>query len=192
MVRGAWRATVHGVAKSRTQLSMHTHTHNGTRKSWGEEVLRMGNGRSKRLGERKWGPDQCMRGRKRRSRGNGGRIRTAPCFLGTAPPSPVGPPSKTSPCHRTQRRTLGAASVSGSCQGPKHTSPATSSAQVSLGSQESPRARHPNRWQRSLQRVGPEGAGGRLQLVTCQLPQACPGGRQTASMKWMRCLAGHA
>ena len=30
--RGAWRATVHGVTKSRTRLSTHTHTHliNGT------------------------------------------------------------------------------------------------------------------------------------------------------------------
>ena len=27
MDRGAWWATVHGVAKSQTQLSMHTHTH---------------------------------------------------------------------------------------------------------------------------------------------------------------------
>ena len=27
MGRGAWHATVHGVAKSRTQLSMHTHTY---------------------------------------------------------------------------------------------------------------------------------------------------------------------
>ena len=26
MDRGAWQATVHGVAKSRTQLSTHTHT----------------------------------------------------------------------------------------------------------------------------------------------------------------------
>ena len=26
MDRGAWRVTVHGVAKSRTQLSIHTHT----------------------------------------------------------------------------------------------------------------------------------------------------------------------
>ena len=27
MDRGAWRATVHGVAKSQTRLSTHTHTH---------------------------------------------------------------------------------------------------------------------------------------------------------------------
>ena len=27
MDRGTWRATVHGVAKSQTQLSTHTHTH---------------------------------------------------------------------------------------------------------------------------------------------------------------------
>ena len=27
MDRGAWRATVHGVSKSRPQLSTHTHTH---------------------------------------------------------------------------------------------------------------------------------------------------------------------
>ena len=26
MVRGAWQATIHGVAKSQTQLSTHTHT----------------------------------------------------------------------------------------------------------------------------------------------------------------------
>ena len=35
MDRGAWRATVHGVAKNWTQLSVHkhthTHTHNETR-----------------------------------------------------------------------------------------------------------------------------------------------------------------
>ena len=30
MDRGAWRATVHGVAMSRTQLSAHTHTHTHT------------------------------------------------------------------------------------------------------------------------------------------------------------------
>ena len=29
MDRGAWQATVHGVAKSRTQLSTHTHTRTG-------------------------------------------------------------------------------------------------------------------------------------------------------------------
>ena len=29
MDRGAWRATVHGVGKSRTRLSDFTHTHNG-------------------------------------------------------------------------------------------------------------------------------------------------------------------
>ena len=27
MDRGAWRATVHGVTKSQTRLSVHTHTH---------------------------------------------------------------------------------------------------------------------------------------------------------------------
>ena len=27
MGRGTWHATVHGVAKSRTRLNMHTHTH---------------------------------------------------------------------------------------------------------------------------------------------------------------------
>lgn len=169
---------------------MHTHMPSETRKSGGEEGLRGRNGRSKRLGEGEWGPDRRTRGRKRRSR-SGGRIRAAPCFLGTAPPSPVGLPSQTLPRHRTQHRTLGAASASGGCQGPKYTSPASSSAQVSLGSQGSPRVRHPNRWQRSLQRVGPEGAEGRLRLVTCQLPQACPGEKQTG-MKWMRCPAGHA
>ena len=40
MVSGAWRATVHAVAKSRTRLSMHTHTPNKTRKSGGEGGLR--------------------------------------------------------------------------------------------------------------------------------------------------------
>ena len=30
MNRGAWRATVHGVAKSRAQLNTHTHTHTHT------------------------------------------------------------------------------------------------------------------------------------------------------------------
>ena len=30
MDRGAWRATVHGVTKSQTQLSTHTHTHTHT------------------------------------------------------------------------------------------------------------------------------------------------------------------
>ena len=30
MNRGAWRAIVHGVAKSQTQLSTHTHTHTHT------------------------------------------------------------------------------------------------------------------------------------------------------------------
>ena len=30
MDRGAWRATVNGVAMSRTRLSMHTHTHTHT------------------------------------------------------------------------------------------------------------------------------------------------------------------
>ena len=30
MERGAWQATVHGVAKSRTQLKQHTHTHTHT------------------------------------------------------------------------------------------------------------------------------------------------------------------
>ena len=30
MARGAWRATVHGVTKSWTQLSMHMHTHTHT------------------------------------------------------------------------------------------------------------------------------------------------------------------
>ena len=30
MDRGAWWATVHGVAKSQTQLSVHTHTHTHT------------------------------------------------------------------------------------------------------------------------------------------------------------------
>ena len=30
MVRGAWRATVHGVAKRWTQLSLHKHTHTHT------------------------------------------------------------------------------------------------------------------------------------------------------------------
>ena len=32
--RGAWWATVHGVAKSRTQLSTHTHTHTYTIRPW--------------------------------------------------------------------------------------------------------------------------------------------------------------
>ena len=31
---GAWRATVHGVAKSRTRLSTHTHTHTHTILRW--------------------------------------------------------------------------------------------------------------------------------------------------------------
>ena len=30
MDRGAWRATVHGVVNSRTQLNAHTHTHTHT------------------------------------------------------------------------------------------------------------------------------------------------------------------
>ena len=30
MGRGAWRAAVHRVAKSQTQLSTHTHTHKGS------------------------------------------------------------------------------------------------------------------------------------------------------------------
>ena len=30
MGRGAWQATVHGVRKSQTQLSVHTHTHTHT------------------------------------------------------------------------------------------------------------------------------------------------------------------
>ena len=33
MDRGAWRATVHGAARSWTQLNTHTHTHN-----WGQEA----------------------------------------------------------------------------------------------------------------------------------------------------------
>ena len=110
MVSGAWRATVHVVAKSRTRLSMHTHTPNKTRKSGGEGGLRGAMGEA-RAGERKQGPDRRTRGRTRRGRGSGGRIRAAPCFLGTAPPSPGGPPSQTSPRHRTQHRTLGAARV---------------------------------------------------------------------------------
>ena len=31
MDRGAWRATVHGVTKSQTQLNAHTHTHTPSR-----------------------------------------------------------------------------------------------------------------------------------------------------------------
>ena len=31
--RGTWRATVHGVAKSQTQLSTHTHTHTHSKRS---------------------------------------------------------------------------------------------------------------------------------------------------------------
>ena len=36
MDRGAWRATVHTVAKSQTGLSMHTRTHITSYKTWGE------------------------------------------------------------------------------------------------------------------------------------------------------------
>jgi hypothetical protein len=50
----------------------------------------------------------------------------------------------------------GTVTASGSCQGPKHLSPASSRAQVSLGSQGNAESRHQNRWQRSLQRAGPE------------------------------------
>ena len=137
---------------------MHTHMPSETRKSGGEEGLRGRNGRSKRLGEGEWGPDRRTRGRKRRSR-SGGRIRAAPCFLGTAPPSPVGLPSQTLPRHRTQHRTLGAASASGGCQGPKYTSPASSSAQVSLGSQGSPRVASEQMAEKSP-KSGPGGSRG--------------------------------
>ena len=41
MDRGAWRATVHGVAKSRTQLSNFTHTGDSVVKRW-EEGSRWG------------------------------------------------------------------------------------------------------------------------------------------------------
>ena len=34
MDKGAWRATVYGVAKSQTQLSAHTHTHTHTHTLW--------------------------------------------------------------------------------------------------------------------------------------------------------------
>ena len=44
MDRGAWRATVHGVAKSQTLLSTHTHTHTHTHSEPMSEVLiRRGN-----------------------------------------------------------------------------------------------------------------------------------------------------
>ena len=34
MDREVWQATVHGVAKSRTRLSKHTHTHRGFPRKW--------------------------------------------------------------------------------------------------------------------------------------------------------------
>lgn len=114
----------------------------------------------------------------------GGGAKGVEAEVGHRPPSPTRPSSYLLPCNGTRPRTLGAAGAAGCCQGPKHTSPASCSAQVSLGTQGNSGSRHLDRWQRSLQRAGPEDTWGRLWLVRCQSPQAFPGGRQI-SMKWM-------
>lgn len=121
---------------------------------------------------------------RRKSQGRGGRIRAVPCFLGMAhllqlDPHPTPCPVMGHSIGPWGLPVLGAAARVQSTHLQLQAVPRSP-----WGLKEALGLGHLNRWQRSLQRAGPEDAQGGLWPMRCRSLQTFPGGGQT-STKWM-------